>query len=103
MKKFSVTHATLYGCIAAELDFAEKHNRYAQDCVRQLSESLYGNHEGIISSLKFNQHQRDIYVERAAAMLELCGLFNPNDQTANLETLNSIRKDMEYWLYANKD
>ena len=95
MKNFSVAYTKVYASIAAELDFAEKHNRYAQKCVHDLAENISFSSESILSSLRFNQHQRDIYLERAAAMLEIVGLFNPEEQSADLGTLNTIRQNME--------
>lgn len=95
MKNFSVAYAKVYASISAELDFAEKHNRYAQKCVHDLAENINFRSDGILSSLRFNQHQRDIYLERAAAMLEMVGLFNPEEQSVDLYTLNGIRQDME--------
>lgn len=95
MKNFSVTYAKVYASIAAELDFAEKHNRYVKDYVRMLTDTVNFTIEDILSSLRYNQHRRDVCLERAAAMLEIVGLFNPEEQSADLGTLNGIRQDME--------
>ena len=91
MKTYEITHETLLNKVQQNLDACESFNRNIENALRGFCENaIFSDEHGLIESIRYNQQMLKVYAERAAAILELVGLLDADNDIINLETLHKL-------------
>jgi len=90
MSSFEINHERMLKQIRADLDAAESFDRNIQNAAEHFASTLsFDDGRAFAETIRYNQHHRRVYLERAAAVLELAGLFDHEEESLDLPTLRN--------------
>lgn len=87
MKKiFEIDRNRLLTLARQELETSQTFQKNIDGAVQHFLANPY-NAQGFTDGVRFNHEYLQVYLNRAAAMLELVGCFDPENETADYATL----------------
>ena len=88
MKKiFEIDRDRLLPLVRQELETSQGFQKNIDGAVQHFLANPY-NAQGFTDGVRFNHEYLQVYLNRAAAMLELVGCFDPENETADYATLS---------------
>lgn len=88
MKKiFEIDRARLLTLVRQELEISQSFQKNIDGAVQHFLTNPY-NAQGFTDGVRFNHECLRVYLNRAAAMLELIGCFDSENETADYPTLS---------------
>lgn len=88
MTSFEIDRDRLLTLIRKELDASQTFQKNIDDAAQHFLVNPY-NAQGFTEGVRFNHEYLRLYLNRAAAMLELIGCFDSENETVDYPTLNS--------------
>ena len=84
---FEIDRSHLLTLVRQELETSQSFQKNIDGAVQHFLTNPY-NAQGFTDSVRFNHEYLQVYLNRAAAMLELVGCFDPENEIADYATLN---------------
>ena len=84
---FEIDRSHLLTLVRQELETSQSFQKNIDGAVPHFLTNPY-NAQGFTDSVRFNHEYLQVYLNRAAAMLELVGCFDPENEIADYATLN---------------
>ena len=86
-KTFEIEQGRLLALVRQELETSQNFQRNIDGAVQHFLANPY-NAQGFTDGVRFNHEYLRVYLNRAAAMLELIGCFDSENETADYPTLS---------------
>lgn len=86
-KTFEIEQGRLLALVRQELETSQNFQRNIDGAVQHFLANPY-NAQGFTDGVRFNHEYLQVYLNRAAAMLELVGCFDAENETADYPTLS---------------
>lgn len=86
-KTFEIEQGRLLALVRQELETSQNFKRNIDGAVQHFLANPY-NAQGFTDGVRFNHEYLRVYLNRAAAMLELIGCFDSENETADYPTLS---------------
>lgn len=86
-KTFEIDRDRLLTLVRQELETSQNFQRNIDGAVQHFLANPY-NAQGFTDGVRFNHEYLRVYLNRAAAMLELVGCFDSENETADYPTLS---------------
>lgn len=86
-KTFEIERDRLLTLVRQELETSQNFQRNIDGAVQHFLANPY-NAQGFTDGVRFNHEYLRVYLNRAAAMLELVGCFDSENETADYPTLS---------------
>ena len=94
MKKiFEIDRNRLLTLARQELETSQTFQKNIDGAVQHFLANPY-NAQGFTDGVRFNHEYLQVYLNRAAAMLELVGCFDPENETADYATLRRKQDEL---------
>lgn len=87
MNSFKIDRDRLLTLVRQELDASQTFQKNIDDAVQLFLANPY-NAQGFTDGVRFNHEYLRLYLNRAAAMLELIGYFDSENETMDYPTLS---------------
>jgi len=87
MNSFKIDRDRLLTLVRQELDASQTFQKNIDDAVQLFLANPY-NAQGFTDGVRFNHEYLRLYLNRAAAMLELIGCFDSENETMDYPTLS---------------